>query len=72
MFRLIVFRSLSSHLKSYRVHFKPKEAWPFGVRKDGAKVSALHAAKNFPYIKRWLLVGRFAEGPRLIKGVDSG
>ena len=34
--------------------------------KDGRTISALHAARNYPKIKRWLLVARFTEGPRLL------
>lgn len=41
-------------------------------RKDGQMVSALRAAKHFPDIKRWVLVGRFEEGPRLLRGSGSG
>lgn len=33
---------------------------------DGKLYSALLAAKNYPEIRRWLLVGRFVEGPRLL------
>ena len=32
----------------------------------GRRISALNAAKHFPEIVRWLLVGRFVEGPRLL------
>ena len=41
--------------------------------KDDRTVSALHAARNFPKILRWLLVGRFTEHPRLLtnKGEHS-
>ena len=34
--------------------------------KDGKTISALRAAKNYPEILQWLLVGRFLETPRLI------
>ena len=34
--------------------------------KDGRTISALHAVRNYPKIKRWLLVERFIEGPRLL------
>ncbi len=34
--------------------------------KDGQFYSALLAAKYHPEVRRWLLVGRFLEGPRLI------
>ena len=38
---------------------------------DGS-VSALHAAKHFPEILRWLLVGRFTHGPRrILSTVDT-
>lgn len=33
---------------------------------DGQLYSAFEAAKNYPPIRRWLLVGRFLEGPRLL------
>ena len=33
---------------------------------DGKFYSALLAAKNHPAVRRWLLVGRFVEGPRLL------
>lgn len=33
---------------------------------DGKLYSALLAAKYHPEVRRWLLVGRFAEGPRLL------
>ena len=35
---------------------------------DGELFSVLSAAKHHPKITRWLLVGRFAEGPLLIEG----
>ena len=34
--------------------------------KEGQIFSALRAAKHFPEITRWLLVGRFTEGRRLL------
>ncbi len=34
--------------------------------KDGQCYSALRAARHHPEVKRWLLVGRFLEGPKLI------
>ena len=34
--------------------------------KDGQTYSALAAAKYHPQIRRWLLVGRFLEGPKLL------
>ena len=34
--------------------------------KDGRSFSALLAAKHHPDVRRWLLVGRFLEGPRLL------
>ena len=40
--------------------------------KDGETISALRVAKNHPDIVRWLLVGRFMEGPRLITGGTWG
>lgn len=33
---------------------------------DGQCFSALTAAKNYPEVRRWLLVGRFLEGPKLL------
>ena len=36
------------------------------VNDDGVLRSAFAAAKNFPLIRRWLLVGRFLEGPKLL------
>ena len=33
---------------------------------DGQSYSAFAAAKNHPEIRRWLLVGRFLEGPKLL------
>ena len=36
------------------------------VNDDGVHRSAFAAAKNFPLIRRWLLVGRFVEGPKLL------
>ena len=35
-------------------------------REDGQIVSALRAARHFPEIIRWLLVGRYLEGPKLL------
>ncbi|KAL8797279.1 MAG: hypothetical protein Q9195_000432 [Heterodermia aff. obscurata] len=35
---------------------------------DGKVISALRAAKHFPDIVRWLLVGRFLDGPKLLTG----
>ena len=34
--------------------------------KDGQFYSALLAAKYHPEVRRWLLVGRFLEGPKLV------
>ena len=34
--------------------------------------SALHAARNFPHILQWLLVGRFTGGPRLVEWSPGG
>ena len=39
-------------------------------KKEGETVSALDAAKHFPDVKRWLLVGRYIEGPRLLTKDD--
>ncbi|KAK3169858.1 hypothetical protein OEA41_009242 [Lepraria neglecta] len=39
-------------------------------KKDGETVSALDAAKQFPDVKRWLFVGRYIEGPRLLTKDD--
>ena len=39
--------------------------------KDGSTIRALDKAKNFPEIRRWLLVGRFTEGPRLLLRDDT-
>lgn len=36
------------------------------VNDDGLLFSAFAAAKNFPLIRRWLLVGRFLEGSKLL------
>ena len=36
------------------------------VNDDGLLFSAFAAAKNFPLIRRWLLVGRCLEGPKLL------
>ena len=36
------------------------------VNDHGLLVSAFAAAKNFPLVRRWLLVGRFMEGPKLL------
>lgn len=40
--------------------------------KDGEVYSAFTAAKYHPPVRRWLLVGRFQEGPKLLtcKGVE--
>lgn len=40
--------------------------------KDGEAYSAITAAKYHPPVRRWLLVGRFQEGPKLLtyKGVE--
>ena len=38
----------------------------------GRRISALNAAKHFPEIVRWLLVGRFVEGPKLLTDGESG
>ena len=37
------------------------------VKHGGQVYSAFTAAKNHPRVKRWLLVGRFVEGPNLLK-----
>lgn len=34
--------------------------------KDGQLYGALLAAKHHPEVRRWLLVGRFLEGPKLL------
>ena len=34
--------------------------------KEGQVVSALHMARRFPEVIRWLLVGRYMEGPKLL------
>ena len=39
--------------------------------KDGSTIRALDKAKHFPEIKRWLLVGRYIEGPRLLMKDDT-
>ena len=39
--------------------------------KDGITNRALDKAENFPDIKRWLLVGRYIEGPRLLMRDDT-
>ena len=38
---------------------------------DGKFYSALLAAKHHPDVKRWLLVGRFLEGPKLLTYKDA-
>ena len=39
--------------------------------KDGSTIRALDKAKHFPEIERWLLVGRYIEGPRLLMKDDT-
>ncbi len=39
--------------------------------KNGNTMRALDAAKHFPEIKRWLLVGRYIDGPRLLTRDDT-
>ena len=39
--------------------------------KGGSTIRALEKAKNFPEVKRWLLVGRYTEGPRLLTKDDT-
>ena len=39
--------------------------------KDSSTIRALDKAKHFPEIKRWLLVGRYIEGPRLLMRDDT-
>ena len=39
--------------------------------KDGSTIRALDKAKHFPEIERWLLVGRYIEGPRLLIKDDT-
>ena len=39
--------------------------------KDGSTIRALDKAKYFPEIQRWLLVGRYIEGPRLLMRNDT-
>ena len=39
--------------------------------KDGEVYSAFQAAKHFPEIRRWLLVGRYTDGPRLLTDGSS-
>ena len=39
--------------------------------KDGSTIRALDKAKNFPEIIRWLLVGRYIEGPSLLMKADK-
>ena len=39
--------------------------------KDGNTTRALDKAKHFPEIERWLLVGRYTEGPRLLTRDDT-
>ena len=39
--------------------------------KDGSTIRALDKAKHFPEIIRWLLVGRYIEGPRLLMKDDT-
>ena len=40
--------------------------------KDGQVYSVLTAAKYHPQVRRWLLVGRFLEGPQLLTCKESG
>ena len=40
--------------------------------KDGQVYSALTAAKYHPQVRRWLLVGRFLEGPKLLTCKETG
>ncbi len=40
--------------------------------KDGQVFSAYAAARHHPQVKRWLLVGRFLEGPKLLMGGVAG
>ena len=47
-----------------------RKARNISYKKDGETVSALDAAKHFPDVKRWLLVGRYNEGPRLLTKDD--
>ncbi|KAL9072683.1 MAG: hypothetical protein Q9161_003391 [Pseudevernia consocians] len=39
--------------------------------KDGEVYSAFQMAKHFPEIRRWLLVGRYTDGPRLLTDGSS-
>ena len=39
--------------------------------KDGNTIRALDAAKHFPEIKRWLLVGRYIDGPKMLMKDDT-
>ena len=39
--------------------------------KDGSAIRALDKARHFPEIQRWLLVGRYTEGPRLLMRDDT-
>ena len=39
--------------------------------RNGSTIRALDKAKHFPEIKRWLLVGRYIEGPRLLMRDDT-
>ena len=39
--------------------------------KDGSTIRALDKAKHFPEIERWLLVGRYIEGPRVLMKDDT-
>lgn len=40
-------------------------------KNDSCVVSAVQAARRYPEITRWLLVGRFVEGPRLVTDCDQ-
>ena len=39
--------------------------------KDGSTIRALDKARHFPEVKRWLLVGRYSEGPKLLMRDDT-
>ncbi len=39
--------------------------------KNGQVISALRKARHFPEVIRWLLVGRFQEGPKLLTAEES-
>ena len=48
------------------INFLASKGAKIVCERDGQIFSALRAGKHFPEVTRWLLVGRFVEGPRLL------